>query len=215
VLGLFIDPHNRQLGERLKKLGKQREDQKKATVKKLNELGYSLTFEEVKARADGVVGRPHIAKVLLEFYPEKFTTMAEVFDKLLGRGKPAFVGRDSGFALAEAIEMIHDAGGLAFLAHPFVYPYDTKTLLSDFKKLGGDGVETYYDYVSNRPENPVTIEKSKELIRQASALAKELDLLECGGSDFHGKSKTQKLGDFGAPDEFLERLKDARAESRE
>jgi len=81
-------------------------------------------------------------------------------------------------------------------------------LLSDFKRLGGDGVESYYDYLSNRPDNPVTKERNEELISQGSALAEELGMLQSGGSDFHGKG--QKLGDFGAPDELLEKLKDAR-----
>lgn len=210
VLGLFIDPHDGKLSTELDRLGRQRENQKKATVDRLNELGYDITFEDVKRRAKGVVGRPHIAKALMDEYPEKFASMSDVFDKLLGRGKPAFVGRKSGFALAEAVKMIHDAEGLAILAHPFLYPYDARTLLSDFKGLGGNGMETHYDYVSNRPEDPVTKEKNEELIRKGRRLAEELGLLESGGSDFHGK-KGQKLGSFGAPNELLEKLKKARS----
>lgn len=209
VLGLFIDARDKMLNTKLETLMRQRESQKRATVDRLNELGYSITFEDVKRRADGVVGRPHIASALMDGYPEKFSSISDVFDKLLGRGKPAFLGRDEGFALAEAVEMIHHAGGLAILAHPFVYPYEPRKLLADFKGLGGDGMETYYDYVSNRSEEGVTREKNEEIIRKGRGLAGELGLLESGGSDFHGK-EGQRLGGFGAPDELLERLKKAR-----
>lgn len=210
VIGLFIDPKHETLNSKLDTLG--REEQKKATVAKLNELGYAITYEEVKAKSQGVVGRPHIAMVLMEKYPSEFPKMVDVFNKLLGRGRPACIGRESGFGLGEAIALIHAAGGLAILCHPFIYPYDADALASKFKELGGDGIEVYYDYAANRPSVPTTPEENQVLIGRAKGLARRFCLLESGGSDFHGKGKRgyQELGLFGAPDEALSRLKAAR-----
>jgi predicted metal-dependent phosphoesterase TrpH len=190
VLGIFIDQKNAQLNSKLSKLEKEREAQKKATVSKLNKLGYKITFAEVKKKAKGVVGRPHIAMVLVERYPKEFRSLSDVFAKL-----------------AEAIALIHGAGGIAVLAHPFVYPYKPENLAGDFRRLGGDGMETYYDYATNQPEVKRTAAENAGLIARGHSLAKKLGLLECGGSDFHGANKGQKLGRFGAPDALLARLK--------
>ena len=210
ILGLYIDPKNKMLASKLEKLIQERTNQKKATVAKLNELGYKITFEEVKKKATGSIGRPHIAKVLLEKYPNEFSSISDIFVKLLGRGKKAYVGRDIGFSLKEAIDLIHGAGGLSFIAHPFLYPYDSKKLMVDFKKLGGDGIETFYDYIANRPEIKTSEKDNIAMIVQAEHMAMELDLLECGGSDFHGPNKGQQLGMFCAPYELLELIKEAR-----
>ncbi len=209
VLGLFIDPGSASLNSRLDSLG--REEQKKATVARLNELGYRITFEEVKAKSQGVVGRPHIAMVLMEKYPSDFKTMSAVFDKLLGRGKPAYIGREAGFPLEEAVSIIHEAGGLSFLCHPFIYPYEPGKLVSDYKRLGGDGLEVYYDYQANRPSVHISAEENQRLIGVSKSLAAKHGLLESGGSDFHGKGKRghQHLGEFGAPDDVLTPIKAA------
>lgn len=212
MLGLFIDPEHKALNLKLSSLG--REEQKKATIARLRDMGYEITFEEVKAKAKGVVGRPHISMVLMEKYPDEFPSMTEVFSRLLARGKPAYVGREVGFGLGEAISLIREAGGLSFLCHPFIYPYDTKKLLRDFKNGGGIGVESYYDYIRNRPLVKITEEENTKLIQDALALADEFGLLPSGGSDFHGsRKKGQRLGAFGAPDEVLEKIKAARGKA--
>ena len=211
VLGLFIDPKNRKLNSKLASLERQREDQKKETIKKLNELGYDISFEEVRAKAKGSIGRPHIAKVLVEKYPQEFPSIPAAFEKLLGNGKPGYIGRKAGFTLREAIDLIHAAGGLSFIAHPFVYPYNPAILAEDFRRLGGDGIETYYDYAFNRPELKLSREDNARMIEDARSLASRMRLLECGGSDFHGKNKNQKIGIFGTPVEVLTKLKAARA----
>jgi hypothetical protein len=173
-------------------------------------MGYDISFEEVKAKADGVVGRPHIAMVLMEKYPKEFPDMVDVFRKLLGRGKPAYIPREAGFGIGEAIDLIHGARGLSFLCHPFIYPYDPAKLVSDFNRLGGDGLEVYYDYVANRPEVKISYADNKKLMAQAQSMAKKHGLLVSGGSDFHGRGKRghQNLGEFGAPDDVLQAIKE-------
>jgi predicted metal-dependent phosphoesterase TrpH len=209
VLGLFIDPHNPALSRALEELGRERESQKMATVERLRGLGYSITFDEVRAEARGAIGRPHIAKVLLRRYPDEFDSISMVFVKLLGRGKKAYLPRERGIGFREAASLLHGAGGLAVLAHPDVYPYDPRKMLVDFKSAGGDGVEVHYDYIRNRPEIPITAKENSMLIEKYHGLAEELGLLESGGSDFHGATKGQKLGESGAPDRLLPPLRAA------
>ncbi|MEW6722502.1 MAG: PHP domain-containing protein [Candidatus Micrarchaeota archaeon] len=210
VLGLFIDAKNKNLNEKLEALGREREEQKIATVEKLRELGYDITFDEVKKEAKGVVGRPHIAKVLLRKHPDEFDSISAVFVKLLGRGKKAYLERKDKLCLKDAVSLIHGAGGVAVLAHPDVYGYPPEKLLADFKAAGGDGVEVYYDYLRNRPEVKITEAENKKIIEKYQKLAAETGLLESGGSDFHGETKGQRLGEFGAPDEILKKLEAAR-----
>ncbi|MFH1521178.1 MAG: PHP domain-containing protein [Candidatus Micrarchaeota archaeon] len=214
ILGLFIDPKNKNLQEKLIRLNNNRQEQKKATITKLNELGYQITFSEVQKMASGTIGRPHIAKVLLAKYPDKFTSISDIFNKLLDRGKPAFIDRKIGFTLKEAVNLIHSAGGLSFIAHPFHYPYDVKKLLIDFKNLGGNGVETYFDYQKNRPLAKYTTRDIIAMITQLEHFAHEFGLLECGGSDFHGTVKQQTFGLFFAPDEILGMLKAALSDKK-
>ncbi len=214
VLGLFINPENPELLSTLERLENDRDDQKRAIIRKLNELGYGITYEEARKKAQGSFGRPHIAKVLVEHYPEEFSSISEVFDKLLEQGKPAFISRTAFFCLDEAINLVHEAGGLAVLAHPIAYKYDLHKVVSDFNLLGGDGIETFYDYAKNYAHKGYTEKDNMEAHQHLHLLAEELGLLESGGSDFHGPNKGPALGTFGPPDEILERLKKGLLERR-
>jgi predicted metal-dependent phosphoesterase TrpH len=213
VLGLFINPKHRTLNSKLAVLIRQREEQKREMIAILNGLGYEITFDEVSALAKWGVGRPHIARLLVSKYPSDFPTVQDAFDKLLGTGRPAYTIRKNGFGLGEAISIIRQAGGISVLAHPLLYPYDADKLVSDFKRLGGTALETYYDYATNAPRRGNELGGLKGLRRKAVLLAKRHGLLESGGSDFHGESKAQKLGAFGAPDARLPALKSAAAKA--
>jgi hypothetical protein len=208
VLGLLIDPNELGINSAIKRMHEQRQEQKIAIIEKLKGFGFQITFDEVKAMAPGSVGRPHIARVLLEKYPEKFEGISDVFKKYLDRGKPAFVTRKEDIGLKEAIGIVHEAGGIAVLAHPVIYEYEENKLIDDFISLGGDGIETVYDYASNyswkgfNEENNMLIRKRME--RKADAL----DILQSGGSDFHGPKKGAPLGKLDIPDRFLEAMKD-------
>jgi hypothetical protein len=209
VLGLFIDVKNKKLNAKLAQLAREREKQKIATVEKLRELGYDITFEDVKSEAKGVIGRPHIAKALLRKHADEFDSISMIFVKLLARGEKAYVNREAGFSLRETITLIRESSGISILAHPDICGYDPKKLLSDFKSCGGNGVEVYYDYITNRPDVKITESENKRITGRYRALAGEFGLLESGGSDFHGENKGQVLGRFGAPDGILPKLKSA------
>ncbi|MBU0532869.1 PHP domain-containing protein [Candidatus Micrarchaeota archaeon] len=214
VLGLFIDPENPKLLSTLERLEKEREGQKRGIIKKLNKLGYDITYESAKKYATGSFGRPHIARALMEKYPDEFTSISDVFEKLLDQGKPAFRSRTAFFCLKEAISLIHKTHGIAILAHPMVYSdvrgYDLENVLTDFKGLGGDGIETVYNYAQNYPRHGYKEEDNVKITKKLQLLAKKFNFLESGGSDFHGPNKGAKLGTFGLPNEFLDHLKAAR-----
>ena len=101
ILGLFIDPKNERLIERTKIIRKKRVERAREIIKKLQLLDYSINFEEVEQGVGASLGRPHIAKVLVEKYPEKFTNVSDIFSTLLGTGKPAFVPRGDKIKIEE------------------------------------------------------------------------------------------------------------------
>lgn len=209
VLGLFIDAEDKGLLSKLEQLEMDRDQQKRGIIEKLNQLGYRITYEEARAKAAGSFGRPHIAKVLMEKNPQEFPTISSVFDKLLEQGKPAFKSREAFFRLDEAIDLIHSAKGLAILAHPKVYRYVLEKLLSDFRSLGGDGIETLYDYYRNYPRYGYNKLANRLIEAEMKLLAERFGFLESGGSDFHGPEKGSDLG-YKVPDALLENLKAAR-----
>ena len=210
MLGLFIDPKHKTLNSKLDTLLRQREAQKRETIIILNRMGYDITFEEVRAIAKWGVGRPHIARLLVQKYPGEFHSVQEAFDKLLASGRPAYKLRQNGFTMQDAISLIHGAGGISVLAHPLIYPYDHEKLVADFARIGGKALETYYDYATNAPRRGNELGDIEGLHLKALALAKAHGLRESGGSDFHGEDKHQRLGAFGAPDSLLEKLRECR-----
>jgi len=205
ILGLFIDHKSSLLNNLLKRAKESRTRQKKGMIMELKKLGFSISYNEVNSIAKGEIGRPHIAQVLLEKNPGEFSSTDEIFDTLIGVGKKAFVERKNKINAKEAVQAIHSAKGLAFVAHPGVYRnFDVNKFIRYFVKNGGDGIETYYQYKSSR--HKVTKETSESLNKKFQLTAKKLNLLQTGGSDFHGKEQ-QKLGELKVPYKVLEELK--------
>lgn len=195
VLGLGIAPANPRLTEALGQLVTGRRERAERIVEKLNGLGMPITVEAVVARAAcGAVGRIHIAQEIhsMGFSP----TVQGAFDKFIGKGKKAFVTKPAP-ACEEAIDLIHAAGGLAFLAHPCLG--QTPKLLPHLLKLPFDGIEVYHSRHS-----PGQIEEYR---RHAEAE----DLLITGGSDCHGAAKNQppEMGKVRLPYAHIERIKEA------
>ena len=147
-------------------------------LKKLNENNILINEEELyqyaksKGVNETVVGRPHIASLMLE--KGYISTIQEAFDKFLKDGGPCFVAGKR-ISSDSAIGAIHKANGLAILAHPHLIK--SKKLLNKLLKLGFDGIEVYYARL------PLHIEENWK------KLAANNDLLITGGSDFHGDVK--------------------------
>jgi 3',5'-nucleoside bisphosphate phosphatase len=181
ILGYFFDPENKALLDSLKVFREKRFKRAERIVAKLNRMNIPLTIESVLDNASGgAVGRPHIATALVtEGHTESYR---QAFDKYLGEGRPAYEKKDE-YPVAKTVQLIAQAGGLSFLAHPGRSIDDTT--LFQILKTGIDGIEVIHP--SHTPE----------LIRYYRGILCEYDLLETGGSDFHGGMKEDDR-QFGA-----------------
>lgn len=163
-------------------------------VARLNAVGVAVTAEAVlEAAADGAVGRPHVAKALIAGGFVKDSR--EAFDRYLAAGKPAFVEKER-LDIAEGIAIIHEAGGIAVIAHPG--PEGRRERIEPLVALGLDGLEVKHPSHSS--------EDSKRI----AALADFFGLVPSGGSDWHGAMQgTRVLGAMQVPIAWLE-AQDAR-----
>jgi len=181
ILGFFLDYENGLLAQRLAVLKQARKDRNPQIVAKLKDRGIPITMERVEQiSGGGQVGRPHIARALLE--SGQVRSIQEAFDIYLGNNGLAYVSKFR-FPPEEAIAMIRDAKGIPVMAHPFTLGLHTaeslRPLLKDLAALGLAGVECYY------PEH------SPDQEALYLSLARELGLLITGGSDFHGDNKPE------------------------
>ena len=136
LLGLHLADVHR-LDARLRELRTMRLTRAERIVSRLNELGVNVSIEDVLAQANGgAVGRPHIARALVN--DGWATDLRDAFDRYLGNGRSAYVPKDR-LPIEEAIAMIHDAGGVAVLAHPGAS--GTRARIEALVAHGLDGVE--------------------------------------------------------------------------
>jgi len=206
MLGYFLDWQDARLNERLSTLRESRHRRNPQIIARLQSLGIDITYDEVRALAGtDSVGRPHIARVLME--KQVVASAKEAFDRFFANGKPAYVPRNLP-SPAEAIHWIKAANGLAVLAHPTWIKTTEGTLTDLVRQLKADGL------------NGVEVHYSTHTARQTReylSLAKQLGLLVTGGSDFHGITKPDievgiGRGTLHVPDSLLHNLKDAAAQ---
>jgi hypothetical protein len=181
VLGLGIEYGDGHLSERLAILQQARADRNPQIIAKLNALGVKITLEQVaKISGRGQMGRPHIARALME--AGYVGSIQQAFDLYLRNDGRAYVPKFR-FPPAEAIAMIRDVKGVPVLAHPFTLglgsAYALKNTLTELMALGLAGIECIY--------SEHTLEQEALYLK----LAGELGLLVTGGSDFHGDNKPE------------------------
>jgi hypothetical protein len=171
MLGYHLQVDHPGLQARLAQFRDLRENRGKKIVEKLGTLRLPIAWERVEAIADGAaIGRPHIARAMVEAgYVE---SVRDAFDRYLYNGGPAYVARYR-LSPEEAVALIHDAGGVAVLAHPGLL-LDYRTMALRLIPAGLDGVEVWH------PDNSETVRLNLR------AIAAEHDLIMTGGSDFHG-----------------------------
>lgn len=159
-------------------------------VERLNAIGVRITFADVlEAAGGGAIGRPHVAKALVENGWARDNR--DAFDRYLGAGRPAYLDKRR-LSLAAAIAMVHRSGGIAVLAHPG--GEGTLTRLAALKAMGLDGVEVLHPSHS--------AEDRKRLL----AIADALGLVPSGGSDSHGATAGPRVvGALAVPAEWLAR----------
>ncbi len=174
ILGYYIDISNEYLLNGLVKLQEARKKRNPKIIKKLNDLGIKITMKQVKEQAKGgVIGRPNIARVMIENgYVENIKS---AFNKYLDNGKPAFVPKEK-MNLVNACDIIKKSRGIPVLAHPLTLGFEGDNLaeiITRFKDSGIEGIEAIY------PEHSA---KETEFFID---IAKKLGMLITGGSDFH------------------------------
>ena len=172
VLGYGFDCDSKPLNALCERHIERRKNRNLSMLDRLKGKGIEITYEEVEAVSEGVMGRPHIAQVLVQKGVVK--SVKDGFDRYLGDKKPCYVTGDT-ISVVETIDVIHQAGGKAFVAHPHLAK-DTK-FVKRLLQLKFDGIECYYAKFAPSKELP-WIE-----------LAMKHELLISGGSDFHGSIK--------------------------
>jgi 3',5'-nucleoside bisphosphate phosphatase len=195
LLGYFLDVHQPKLLAEIKKFQAVRKERIHEMVSKLNQLGIPLRAEAVFALANcHSPGRPHVGRALAQ--EGLCSSMDEAFERFLKKGRPAWVPKYKISAL-DAMDLIHQAGGLAVLAHPGLNHCDH--IIPHLASDGLDGLECFHSrHTSTQSEYYVT-------------LAQRLNLAVTGGSDCHGFSKGKPLiGGVRLPAVYLEKLKEAR-----
>ena len=201
VLGYFINPDDAELQAELVRFREGRVDRAKTMVEKLGQLGIHVEWERVQHFAgDGAVGRPHIAMALVEAgYCQE---PKDAFPEYLGRNGLAYVERVK-LTPAEAVGMIRRAGGAAVLAHP-AYMNDMESGIASLSGIGLAGIEVHY------------AKYREDTIRQLARIARQYELIPCGGSDYHGMGNSDEClpGENGPALETVDRLEEVAVAGR-
>jgi predicted metal-dependent phosphoesterase TrpH len=195
ILGLHLADVER-IEARLATFRAARRTRAERIVEALNALGVPVTLDAILREAgEGAIGRPHIARALIA--GGWVRDPREAFDRYLGYGRPAFVPKHT-LGVAEAIRLIHAAGGIAVLAHPGAG--GVRAWLEPLAAAGLDGVEVRH------PSH------SAEDVARLSALADHLGLVPSGGPDWHGATAGARvLNAMRVPYEWLERQRERAA----
>lgn len=169
------------LGDALTDLQDRRLQRNRKIFALMQEAGLKGDYSEVEAlAAGGQVGRPHFARFLVQ--RGKVESIQDAFTHFLGKGG-TFYQKKAGLDLAQAIDLIHSAGGLALVAHPMsLYLSFTKLgeKLAEWKTLGLDGIEAWHPGAQPRE------------CRRLEKLAREAGLKMSAGSDFHGDNRPDR-----------------------
>ena len=185
LLGYFFDPNHAELRAHLEEFRRLRRVRAERMLERLADLGVFLSLASLQAPGRAV-GRPHVAEAMVA--AGVVETTQEAFERYLADGKPAHVSKPL-FPASEALAMLHAAGGIGVLAHPGHHTAgDTITALV---RDGLDGLETIH------PSHDA------ELTQYYRQLARDMNLLETGGSDFHRPAPTEKIGLVSIPYPWL------------
>ncbi|CAM3705583.1 RNase RNM [Vibrio aquimaris] len=183
IVGLDIDPESKQLSELIDKQKQHRQVRAELIAERLAKATNDKVYEEVKAIAgEASITRAHFAKWLVDNGYAK--TMQQVFKKYLTRNNPGYVP-PNWCSINEAVDAIHQAGGLAVLAHPGRYNLTAKwlkRLIGAFVDAGGDAMEVALP------------QQGQQERRNLADYAIQYNLLASQGSDFHYPSPWTELG---------------------
>lgn len=193
VLGYFVDITNDGLTAALAEQAANRFNRIQRMIEKVRGLGYDIDGDAILAQADfGTIGRPHVARALIEIGAA--TDVSDAFDRFLKAGRPGYIPRDP-FRPEDAVELLVRYNAIPVLAHPYS-TRDIEGILQRLVPVGLRGFETYY------------AEYSPEQHQELRAIADVWELIPTGGSDYHGVGfrEGRILGSAPVPGEVAERL---------
>lgn len=199
ILAYYVDTQNRKLLSELAKFQAVRQNRIREMVARLNRVNIPLEADAVFALANcRSPGRPHVGRALVQ--AGFCVNLDEAFDRFLKKHRPAYVPKFKMSAL-EAIELVHQSGGLAVMAHPGLNRTDE--VIPELVEAGLDGLECFHT-----KHNRATSEHYLQL-------AAHYRLLVTGGSDCHGLSKGKPLiGSVKLPFAYVEQLRRRATERR-
>jgi len=199
ILGYLIDTQNLKLLNEIARFQSVRQNRIREMVARLQALSVPLQAETVFSLANcRAPGRPHVARALVQ--AGHCATLDEAFERFLKKNRPAWVPKFK-MSATNAIELIHQAGGIAVLAHPGLNRSDE--VIPSMVEAGLDGIECFHT------------KHSASHSRHYLEIAARFNLVVTGGSDCHGLSKGKPLiGTVRLPYHYLETVKERAAERK-
>lgn len=199
ILGYFIDTQSRKLLLDIAKFQIVRQNRIREMVARLRQNNVPLEVESVFALANcRAPGRPHVARALVK--AGLCSSLDEAFERFLKKNRPAWVPKFK-ISAAYAIELIHQAGGVAVMAHPGLNHCDE--VIPGMVEAGLDGIECFHSkHSTSTSEHYLNI-------------ADRFHLLITGGSDCHGMSKGRPLiGSVKLPYQHVAQLRERASERK-
>ncbi|MDI6785675.1 MAG: PHP domain-containing protein [bacterium] len=192
LLGYLVDYQDKNFLKSIRKFQQRRYSRAVEMVKKLNNCGIKISFEEVKEVSGyGSFGKLHVAKAI--YKKGRFDGLGEIFEKYLNYGCPAYTEK-YGLEIEEAIEILKKCKGIPVLAHPCYSKCED--VIESFVECGLIGIEVFHP------------EQNKEDQRRLIQIAKKYNLLITGGSDCHGLNKDGLLiGKIRVNGKIVDRMK--------
>lgn len=198
ILGYFLNTDDEIFMGKIKEFKEQREKRNEKILEKLDEIGFTITMEELKKEAkEDLISRTHIGSLMIK--KAYVNNKKDAFLYYLGiRGK-AYVAKNDMEAY-EAIKILKDNGALSFIAHPKLIPYGMKRikeLITKGKEVGLDGIEVFYPRLTDYE------------INYYYKIAEKRGLLFSGGSDYHGENREGiEIGGISVPDFVYSKMQD-------
>ena len=202
LLAYFVEPASDSLGAVLERARGYRVERNRTLVENLrSETTFDRTYDRLEASADGNLGRPHVAEALVD--DGLASSIGDAFDRYLGSDGVAYVPMER-VPYRTVIDAVHDAGGVASLAHPGrIRSTRVPEMVDTLARAGLDAIEVAYPYADAPSSDYADVG-----VEDARALAERHSLVETGGSDCHGpESGKFRLGEVTVSVETVETLR--------
>jgi predicted metal-dependent phosphoesterase TrpH len=196
VLAYWVDPGHQGLRDELKRLTDTRFRRGELMVEKLQELGYDISFDRVRAIAgDQLIARPHVAQAMVE--AGIVGSEKEAFDRYISDDGIAYVPKHA-LDPVDALHLIRDAGGVCVLAHPAMWKGQGSVPDELIEQMAAEGM------VGLEVDHPDHDDDARATYR---AMAERLDLVPTGSSDCHGARYGYRMGAYTTPAEVYQELR--------